>query len=76
MGEVGRNTGLEPVYLSMTDARERFSLSRRALGKLIREGGLRRYRKLVGDRCRYVRRRDLERMLATKRKELVASVPA
>jgi hypothetical protein len=47
------------VYLSFSEARERYGLSRYGLRKLVRRHGLRKFRRL-GENRRYVRLAELE----------------
>ncbi len=69
----------EQVYLSMREASERFDVSESTILKLVRKHGLTRYRKVIGDKRRYVRRVDLELAFAmvpegTQQREMVAWV--
>ncbi len=60
-GDVGGEDAA--AYLSLEEARQRYGLSRRGLRRLIRERGLKRYRKLLSGGRQYVRVADLESAL-------------
>ena len=69
----------EQVYLSMREASERFDVSESTILRLVRKHGLTRYRKVIGDQRRYVRRVDLELAFAmvpegTQQREMEAWV--
>jgi len=59
-----QRAGTEPTYLTLTQACEQFDVSESTLRRLVRDHGLQRYRKVTGDNRRYVRKGDLERLLA------------